>query len=310
MFRPGLQADLLGLLQNQDRYYNTELGNSHKALSKQYEKLARTELAIVERHERGLTRKDKKKLQWSRALAKKAVQELESQQAWLHGYLRQRDYVISSYGERVYNAQTALWSAQVPPTPCSYQSLSPLSPISPWPVSSYHTSFHVSQPPAPQYWDLSMLRERRRSSPFAPSADSGFYEPSTHARPFGLNEVHDPGHSLSHELVTSSYNGAVDNNSSAMAPLRKKSSISEKDDLPELVTPTSPTRTGAEMTSPRKRRYSENAIQLIESRLAAPKHTHSRATSTGSVPPLDRAVSDHSAVGVINVAASDFTDGQ
>ena len=262
--------DPLGLLQVQHRYYTSELIRTHRVLAQQYRKLASIEQALVKRQERQLTRKDKKKLQWSRALTKKDVSQLESQQLWLHEYLRQCDDLMGSYNSPLQGGLAAWTSYTMPP---SYPL--PIDACS-WSTGSYQ----IDQ--VPQYWDLPMLPERRASSPCAPSADSGFYEAPMYAQPFGLQELDDPDHLYANELMAGLHNT---NGSSSMA-------ASENDNVPELITPTSPTKTGAEPKSPLRRRYSENAIRLIEGRLAAGK-THPSRNRVGGIPILSRTVSDH-----------------
>ena len=105
---------------------------------------------------------------------------------------------------------------------------------------------------------------------------------------FRMGEHSDLDHVHAHNLMTASGNSE----DSAITPLRKTSTNSENDHVPELVTPGEHTETGAEPTSPRKRRYSENATHLIESRLAT-QPVHRRGCSVEQIRALDRTISDH-----------------
>lgn len=262
MAAPAFQPDMLVLLHHQHRCYTAQLGQTHQSLSKLYKKLSKIERALAEWKERELTRKDKKKLQWERGSTKSTVRSLELQQACLHDYIAQCDDLIASYSSPGYSTPGG------PMSPMAY-------PFTPWTPGPVEESFPDLAAPAPQYWDLSMLRERQPSSTDA-SADSGFHEPNMRGTLPGYGESYDPAHVYSHEQISAS----------GMARLSKESSISEKKDVPELV---APVLTGAdELPSTHRRRYSENAVQLIESRLGVPK----MEVRVGSVPSsLKRAVS-------------------
>ncbi|KAK5133690.1 hypothetical protein LTR08_007444 [Meristemomyces frigidus] len=304
-----MQINMLALLHEQLRFYTTELGRTHQALSKLYRKLAKIERVLAEREERVLSRKDKKKLQWARSMAKSTVEKLEAQQGWLHEYLRQCNNLIASYEtsspveSSVYHLPATPWTAHLPPSPYGH-SFSPYSPIAsnPWthatPARSPACVDGERAQQRPQYWDLSMLRERRQSSPDAASADSGFYEPAMYGQPFHLGHegFSDPNHVYAHEMMSpgSTYSSATNaagasTLSTPVTPATEMSPGSEKaDDVPELLSsPIRPTKLGvAEDTgagaSGHRRRYSENAIQLIENRLATPQsHQHKRGTSVG-----------------------------
>lgn len=274
MLHPTMQASLLHMLHTQYRYYTTELGETHKQLGVQYGKIAAAELELMQRHEKAPTRQDKKRLQWTKCQAKYAIKSLESQQTWLHDYLRQCNALITSCGAIVYGSTVTPCGALLP--------LDPLSPMSglttPGPWSAHPlTVFQYQQQQTPQYWDLSMLSDRRESSPFAPSwsADSGFYEMTNPDFP---NE----------QSFRNPFSNDPELDAATAAPQpypsSRKSSISERDDeVPELVEPASPTRSSA---STHKRRFSENAIQLIESRLSLPNQTHHQHGHSASATPL------------------------
>ncbi|KAK3721046.1 hypothetical protein LTR37_003336 [Vermiconidia calcicola] len=283
-------VDLQGILQLQRSYHIAELGHTHKALSKEYNKLARIECAISERKERQLTRKEKKRLQWSRALAKKAVHSLELQQAWLEEYLRQCSDLLTAYNGDTYSTPATPWTTHLPPA--SY----PTSPYYSSPTTSW-TAQLCSDDQETQYWDLSMPGERRASSAHAPSADSGFHEPVLFGQPFPLNETEDTTQVYDQDPTTAQH----DDTGTQICFMSKRSSTSENDHVPELWTPSSPTRTDKEPTTPRKRRYSENAIRLIENRLSLPKFLH-RGQSVDHIPAMSRTRSGDPAVGTDNVA--------
>ncbi|KAK5121401.1 hypothetical protein LTR85_005233 [Meristemomyces frigidus] len=288
-----MQPNIPALLHEQYRFYTAELGRTHQGLSKLYRKLARIERVLAAREERTLTRKDKKKIQWTRTVTRDTVHKLEAQQAGLHEYLRQCGDLIASYGSTsiasVYHLPPTPWTAHLPPSPYAAP-FSPYSPVAanPWtsvPARPCIGGDGVQQ--GPQYWDLSMLRERRQSSPNASSADSGFYEPAMYAQPFDLEGASDPNHVFAHELMSP---GSTYSSHAEASAGSKKSSFSEGDDLPELPnSPVSPSaRLGADIakgtTTGHRRRYSENAIQLIEDRLAAPRPQQQRGTSVGPAP--------------------------
>lgn len=290
---PNMQTNIPALLHEQHRYYTSELALTHQALSKLYRKLAKIERVLAEREERTLTRKDKKKIQWTRSVTKDTVNKLEAQQMGLREYLRQCNDLIASYeatsSQSVYHLPPTPWTAHLPPSPYAMP-YTPYSPIAahPWSVVPARACFGGDAgQQGPQYWDLSMLRERRQSSPNASSADSGFYEPPMYGHPFGLEGVRDPNHVFAHEMMSP---GSTYSDVQATAPQSKRSSLSEKDDVPEMLhSPASPSaRLGADITgvnsTGHKRRYSENAIQLIETRLTAPRPQMQRGTSLGPVP--------------------------
>ncbi|KAK4544928.1 hypothetical protein LTR36_003833 [Oleoguttula mirabilis] len=312
-----MQPDIPALLHAQHRFYTAELGRTHQALSKLYRKLAKGERQLAEREQRILTRKDYKKIQWTRSVTRETVRKLEVQQAGLHEYLRQCSDLIASYDAATTRAQGAQQSAyhvspmtpwtapHLPPGPPSPYAMpfSPYSPVAanPWTAAPARAclggNVGNSGQQGPQYWDLSMLRERRQSSPNALSAaDSGFHEPAMYGQPFGLLEgASDANHVFAHELMSpgSTYSSSGGDDASALETRSKKLSLSsEKDDVPELLhSPVSPSaKLGADVAPGatsvgrgHKRRYSENAIQLIENRLAAPRTQQQRGTSAGPV---------------------------
>ncbi len=282
---PGQLPDLRYLVFQQYTYYTAEMTKTHKALSKQYGKLADVERNLEERHELHLTRKSKKKLQWSRALTKKAIDSLESQQAWLHAYLCQCHELLALYRSNDYDRASPLYSENATPTP--------------YPFST--ETFSATTPSTHRYpgdgtqircWDP---RDRILSSPYGSSAGSGFYEPSIHSPPF------DSGHSTFPCAYNSSAAWIINGANNPRTSFSTLSSSSERDNVPELFTATSLVKSGIEPTSARKRRYSENAIQLIESRHLEMK-THHRGRSVDHISVFHRTGSENHVVGQYNMA--------
>jgi hypothetical protein len=262
-----VQTDVLSMLQYQHRLYTSELAKSHGKLSQLYKKLERTERGLSEWQDRGLTRKDKKKLQWDRSTTKTSVRDAEANQALLHEYLRQSNDLIASYSPYFFQDSPVSWALS--PTATSFAPDSAVPPT-PWTAGPFEERTVWGNSSAPQYWDLSMLRERQ-SPDLAGSPDSGYYEPARRGVPSGI------------EGVNEIQPGSFMNNSSQPPVSSHRSSLSDQDLLPELVTPSSPARVGAEIVeSSHKRRFSENAIQVIESRLMANK------SRVCSVPPQKR----------------------
>ncbi|EME40694.1 hypothetical protein DOTSEDRAFT_74292 [Dothistroma septosporum NZE10] len=277
----GGQLPMLPLLHQQHNHYVAELGHMHQALSKLYKKLAKVERVLAERQESELSRTDKKKWQYTRSLAKKAVGKLESQQAMLHDHLRQCNNLIASYDHGGnYATSVITWTAQVPPSPFLYMPSSPVAAAS-WTSCPQRSSANNSPETAPQYWDLSMLRERRLPSPYGSTAtaDAGFHEPVVHGSNVNAEPFDHTSHVYAHELMLPMFYdppaGSFGTNESSLSPTRRERS----DVVPELQTPTSAVKLGAQ--SSHKRCYSANTVQLIEDRLAAP--TSKRGMSVGGV---------------------------
>ena len=264
MFQPYLRLSYLYLLHDQRRYYTSLLTKSHRSLGKQYQRLAEIQLSLAQRHESHMLRREKKHLQWSRSKVKKAIQSLEREHECLEEHLRQCGDVIASYVQTTTTDTPAKWAGYYTQPPY------PITPVSTMTTMPRFPSTEDDKE-QPKYWDLSMLRERGGSTASVPSADSGFHEPSIFSQP------------LPHPCVSGSPPAA------AMFPSpqpRQNSFQSEDDTVGELEPMPLPAKTGAM----RQRRYSENAIQLIESRFAAPK-SHNRVRSVEQIPALDRVTS-------------------
>ncbi|KAF2164901.1 hypothetical protein M409DRAFT_24804 [Zasmidium cellare ATCC 36951] len=279
----GFQPSILPLLYEQHHNYTVELAKTHQALSKLYKKLAKVERTLAEREERELSRSDKKKRQYTRALSKRAVANLESKQASLHDALRQCNDLIASFEQGTYyNSPMTPWTSQLPPSPFLFTPYSPVS-TSPFAGSLHHSSnAGRASETQPQYWDLSMLRERRQSSPYSASADSGFYEFPIHG--VDMNETFDDtNHVYAHEVMSPMFNGIPAESSAMAARQSKRSSSSEGDTVADLQSPLSPAKVGAEKSpNQHKRCYSANAIHLNDSHAAPP--SEKRRTSVGPAP--------------------------
>lgn len=274
-----LQANMLSLLYYQHRVYTSELAKSHHSLSKLYKKLERIEKTLSAWKDRGLTRKDKKRLQWDRAIATTTVKRWETQQAYLHDHLRQCSDLIASYNSNIYHYTPSSWKSPLSPTAYPFTPNSSI-PATPWTAGPFEER-SVWNSEIPQYWDLSMLHDPYNQSPTRQSSNYGFHEPARQAVWYDRNGLV--------ETNNGSFYGQVDSGAtnSQTARSSNRSSLSEKDALPELLTASTPTKPSP---GSHRRRYSENAIQLIESRLEAA----AKGPRVGSVPPLKRASSETS----------------
>lgn len=154
-------------------HYTTALAHSHHTLAKLYRKLAALERRLTTTavpQQPPLPRKTKKKLQWSRSLARAAIARLEAQ----HVYLRACAGWIAA-GRHDTTGNSSPWSRPPPPPPPPEywweveDGYSPTAP-KPWCL----TTMMGLQRTKLEYWDLSMLWES--SSPLLSNA-SGIYEP-------------------------------------------------------------------------------------------------------------------------------------
>ena len=261
-----VQPNMLSLLYYQHRLYTSELAASHRTLSKLYKKLERTERGLSDWKDRGLKRKDKKKLEWSRATTKTAVRDAEANQALLRDYLRQCSDLIASYSPQFFQSAQMPWVASsLSPTAGAFAPGGEVWPT-PWSAGPFEERTAWS-PGEPRYWDLSMLRERQ--PPLTGTPDSGFHE-SANEMNAGVNDTSRP---------------IIKTGSSRITAPSNRSSVSDKDELPELA-PSSRAKLGAEaLQSRHRRRYSENVIATIGSRLT-------KASRVESVPPFNRTSSE------------------
>lgn len=268
---------MLPILYQQHYQYTTELGQTHQALSKLYKKLAKVERVLAERQDRGLTRADRKKWQYTRALSKRAVANLENKQLSLHDHLRQCNNLIASYEQGA--SYDSASSTQMPPSPYMFTPYSPVD-YAFWPFTPHKPGLGGPDGLALQYWDLSMLRETSPST----AADSGYHE--------GLLSGQDSDGTVdvtSHVLaldVVSPFNPSA-------APFEnsQESRLEEKDNVSELKESLGSAQVGAESPNAHhKRGYSVDAVQSNLGLLATPsKMLTTRATSVGPVPARKKA---------------------
>ncbi|CAK3931897.1 Hypothetical predicted protein [Lecanosticta acicola] len=284
-----IPPNMLSALYSQHVAYSAELASTHHALSKLYKKLAKVERVLAERDERQLSRANKKKWQYTRAISKRAVTNLETQQAELHDKLYQCNNLIASFEQGAYNSPMTPWTAQMPPSPFLFTPFSPVA-YPPWPASSLSclrpsgSGASGQSGTQPQYWDLSMLRERRHSSPYGSSADSGFYEPLVHGLGPRDEPIHDANHVYAHELMSPLapifHSQPAESNGVEVDGEDSTSAAEQRNEVLAPKTPVSPARVGAESTKPHKRCYSVGtAAPQIKSHLEAP--STKRANSVG-----------------------------
>ncbi|KAK3115566.1 hypothetical protein LTR53_004926 [Teratosphaeriaceae sp. CCFEE 6253] len=293
---PSPPADMLPLLHAQHRYYTSELAATHHQLASLYRKLARIEA----QQSSWLTldppsRKDKKKLLWTRKVTTQSVQKLELQQAGWQTCLRECEAGIAVGEASVYHLPATPWTAHLPPSPWGTGMFGPYSPVAASP------SWAQGPPLSPQsWWGLSMLRrqERRQSSlnttSSSSAADSGFYEPApmgSRALPEALaafgEGVEDPEHVFAHELL------AVVERECSKTERRDSEGDDVPMELPSLPPFVSCTDAdaaewgeGEEVPgSKRRRRYSENAVDRPESRRLSvfTGRMHRRGVSVGPI---------------------------
>lgn len=257
----GTGVDVLQLLYHQHNSYTVELGRTHQFLSKLYKKLAKVERVLAEKQERELSRSEKKKWQYMRTLSKRATANLESQQASLHDALRQCNELIASYEQSAYSSAVSTPWTQVPPSPYLFTPYSPIA-YTPWTASPPGPMIGRPSETTPQYWDLSMLQERRQSSKDNSSADSGYYEPLIPGVETN-EESFDPDHVYAHELMSPTVHNPLAK-PFAMAPKNINSSTDESDEVPALRAPPA-TLDAQRSTCQHKRCYSVDAIQLDQS---------------------------------------------
>ncbi|KAK4996590.1 hypothetical protein LTR66_003818 [Elasticomyces elasticus] len=158
-------------------YLTTELAHTHRQLAKLYINLGTKEYDF-QQQQKTPTRTQKKAHKWTCRLAKKAIAETEQKRVNLLENLRFCQMQIATSQ-----------AASIGYTP--YVALHPI-PFSPmteklWISESIDSCYTHHN--GPTNWYLSNVPERcsSNSSPFAPSADSGYCEGApTYARPFAL----------------------------------------------------------------------------------------------------------------------------
>lgn len=205
---PHFDTSVLPIIYEQHRQYTEQLGNAHAILSRLYKKLAKAERKLSD-EEAKPSRAQAKKLWWSRMVARQSIEKLEAEKEHLYSLLQQCRDLIISYNHAAYLSPTSsFWSTHFPPTPFAVTPFTPF-PETPWTVGSYRG--HAVGQQGPQYWDLSMLGERRGT----PSADSGYHEAESASQA--------QEHVFANEAISAVREASIPG--------------SEKDDVPEIPKP-------------------------------------------------------------------------
>lgn len=244
---PSQLLNMLHTLYGGSEQYTHQLGTTHQALSELYRNLAKIERTLAERHERALSRKAKKQLQYQRSMTKNNVKNLEAQQAYLHTLLQRCHGQIASSEHSLCIHRCASWANS---------SISPWTPFipdlstiyGPWTLATQQSCHIMSQHASPCWTPSSTLEIRRESSPFAASSDSGFHEPPMFGQPPGFHEAFGPSNATSH-------------------PER------DGEDIETWARGSTPPRT-------HKRRHSVDAVPVYEARWTIPE-SRSRGNSVG-----------------------------
>lgn len=241
-----LASSWLFIAEQPRHHYAHELWTTHNIIESQHQVLAEIEEKLARRLEYGLRRKDKKRLQWSRAQSRRTIDQLETRRRWLLECLQQCQLLEQWYLKCGFDdASLPLGVYSTPATKEAWK----------------HTNLnpeHVTHAP-PWIWNEPETSARRTSSPFAPFADSGYGSSlcgnyDHHIQPCTVE---------SHEGSTPWSNGAA--NGEATDTRTSESTCSSNEQATAPTVSKSP-------------RYAENAIQLIESHLKAAK-THRRGFS-------------------------------
>ncbi|KAK3112250.1 hypothetical protein LTR53_011671 [Teratosphaeriaceae sp. CCFEE 6253] len=280
---------MLPLLHAQHRYYTSELAATHHQLGSLYRKLARIEAQHFSWSTLDPpTRKDKKKLLWTRKVTTQAVQKLELQQAGWQTCLRECEAAIAAREASVYHLPATPWTAHLPPSPWGTGMFGPYSPVaaSPWAQDTAGLGLGDAKGPAAAV-------VAQHDVVVVVCGGVGVYEPApmgSQALPEALaafgEGVEDPGHVFAHELM------AAAERECSKAERRD----SEGDDVP-MALPSSPpfvlctdadaAEWGVEdvLGAKRRRRYSENAVNRPESRRLSvfTGRMHRRGVSVGPI---------------------------
>lgn len=272
------QHDISVLLHQQQQFYVTELGRNHKTLSKQYKKLARIQSEIDHRQQTGPCRPAKKKLQFTRAIIKKDVDALERQQEHLRHCLN----MVASYDGKTPCIPLPSWTTYPPPMIYPSAPLNTLQRAVPWTAPSYQLPECSND-----------LRHKTPSSRCdrPPSADSGFCEPSTHSRQ-SVSQGSDSTDISALDQVHIDEATACSSEVARLAPAasRETSASSGQTEVPQRAGHGPCTRSGTQAAGPRQRRYSEDAIRLIEHEFGTLK-IHQRGRSEVLLPTCNRTLS-------------------
>lgn len=262
------RPDVLALLYEQQRNYNAQLGDNHESLSKLYKKLAKVEHVLADKRDGEMKRSDKKKLKYTQMLTKKSIASVQTKQDLLHQHLEQCMSLIDSYNKQTIISPATPWM-HLPPSPYM---LTPTTafPFSPWAADFSGTS--SSEASETTFWDLSRLRE---PSPFSSAADSGYHEAPPMTQENNEPSFSDLDEIFSNEILTTSDN-ATNIHCVTLAESSDHSIASEKDEVPELQFPSSPTKSGAQK---HRRCVSADDVQSIGGGLVVPSTR--RGTSVG-----------------------------
>ncbi|OQO09386.1 hypothetical protein B0A48_04784 [Cryoendolithus antarcticus] len=280
--------NLVLLVLDQARSYTSQLVQTHLQLGVLCRELAHVDHQLERREDNTISRKTRKHLQWRRALLRAGISRQEVHQEILYQYLRECGSLASSMGTPIPGSVTEVSSPWT--TSTSFDDLNvPFSPPppTPWTAGPFDerrsTIGYVS---APQYWDLSMLREdnegrtpRRSHS----ATDSGFHEPLI---PGDVGEgIDDPAHVWSHERMAQHVQApiTVGQCSSTRSPL--SSGKNEISDL-SLASSSLPTEEKAEESAGRehRRRHSDLVACRTQDSLDV-STTVKRALSVGPASP-------------------------
>ncbi|SMY27793.1 unnamed protein product [Zymoseptoria tritici ST99CH_1A5] len=262
-------SHMLGLLYEQHRNYNDQLALNHQSLGKLYSKLAKAEKVLAEQKDPPMNRVNRKKWQYTKALTKRNIENLDFRSRMLQDNIRQCNDLIASVEHQgsCRTAESGSWSAHYPSTPYPFSPFTPGA-YSHWPSMS-QGSTSTEQECQPQYWDLSMIPERRPLSPHSSLNDSGYYEPPAVA--LGVDEDPSGGstHVYAHELMSPMF-ASTRSIAAAVGPERNKVS--------EVRAPTSPTKSGA---SQHKRCFSADNPTSFTAESHASTPSKKRGVSVG-----------------------------
>lgn len=250
------------LAQQQGHCYTHELWITHETISRYHRQLFEIETKLAQRVEYGFTRKDKKFLQWTRAQIKTIINGLEGRRRWLLECVQQCHVLEKWYSQYASDAAVQQPVVHSPLTAHGTFGFTttPAIGTQEWLISNPE---HVTQAPCWDSWNAVETLERRMSSPFTSSADSGYGSSvsggyNTFRQPRCLETIDDnvPWHN-GDVIEAQTYTATPESRHHQDACLSEQ------------------TKAPAASKSPR---YAENAIQLIESRLTSAKR-HRRGFS-------------------------------
>ncbi|SMR61581.1 unnamed protein product [Zymoseptoria tritici ST99CH_3D1] len=241
------------------------------SLGKLYSKLAKAEKVLAGQKDPPMNRVNRKKWQYTKALTKKNIENLDFRSTMLQDNIRQCNDLIASEEHQgsCRTAESESWSTHYPSTPYPFSPFTPGA-YSHWPSISQGSS-STEQECQPQYWDLSMIPERRPLSPHSSLNDSGYYEPQPPAVALRVDEDPSGGstHVYAHELMSPMF-ASTRSIAAAVEPERNKVS--------EVRAPTSPTKSGA---SQHKRCFSADNPTSFTAESHASTPSKKRGVSVG-----------------------------